>query len=298
MWRDWFNFSRQDRRAILLLALLIMIIGGLSWTKPWWWCDKELQIGSLASYKDSFLTEEPIVRVVPHPFNPNTADSLELLSVGLPPRVARNILRYREAGGHFRKPEDMARIYGLHDTVFAQVKPYIAIPSERKEERPAAKILDRPMTSVPDTGRREHPYAAYMRAKYKPGQFADLNMADTTELMKIPGIGPVYARMIVDYRERLGGFHSVEQVYDLDVLPEEVGDWVRIDTLSVVKLKVNRLSVTQLRAHPYLSFYQAKAIVALRKREGDIKSVRQLLFLDEFSEADIARLEPYLSFEP
>lgn len=297
MWRDWFTFSRQDRRAILILSLLIVVVGGLFWTKPRW-LGKGMPSESLESYKDSFLTEEPIVAVMPHPFNPNTADSLELLSVGLPPRVARNILRYREAGGRFRKPEDLARIYGLHDTMYAQVKPYITIPSERKEVTPVPRSSDRQITSLPDTGRKEHPYAAYMRAKYKPGQSADLNVADTTELMKIPGIGPVYARMIVDYRERLGGFHSVAQVYDLDVLPEEVGDWVHIDTASIVKLKINRLSVTQLRTHPYLTFYQAKAIVALRKREGDIKSVRQLLFLDEFSEADIERLEPYLSFEP
>lgn len=298
MWRDWFNFSRQDRRAILILALLILVLGILFWTQPWWRWSREHEAESLVSFKDSFLTEAPIVRVSPHPFDPNTADSLELLSVGLSPRVARNILRYREAGGHFRKPEDLARIYGLHDTVFAQVKPFITIPSPHKEVKAAAKSLDKPITSVPDTGRRRHPYAAYMRTKYKPGESADLNVADTTELMRIPGIGPVYARMIVDYRERLGGFHSVAQVYDLDALPEGVGDWVRIDTPSVVKLNVNRLSVTQLRAHPYLSFYQAKAIVALRKREGDIKSVRQLLFLDEFTEADVARLEPYLSFEP
>lgn len=297
MWRDWFTFSRQDRRAILLLSVLIVIAGGLFWTKPWW-RDKEMSSESLENYKDSFLTQEPIVEVKPRPFNPNTADSLELLSVGLTPRVARNILRYREAGGRFRKPEDLARIYGLHDTLYAQVEPYITIPSENKVKRTASERSDRPMTSAQDTVRKEHPYAAYMRAKYKPGQYADLNVADTTELVKIPGVGPVYARMIVDYRERLGGFHSAAQVYDLDVLPEGVADWMRVDTPSVVKLKVNRLSVTQLRTHPYLTFYQAKAIVALRKREGDIKSVRQLLFLDEFSEADIERLEPYLSFDP
>ena len=128
MWRDWFTFSRQDRRAILLLSVLIVIAGGVFWTKPWW-RDKVMPSESLENYKDSFLTQEPIVEVKPRPFNPNTADSLELLSVGLTPRVARNILRYREAGGRFRKPEDLARIYGLHDTLYAQVEPYITIPS-------------------------------------------------------------------------------------------------------------------------------------------------------------------------
>ena len=163
--------------------------------------------------------------------------------------------------------------------------------------------MNRPATKAPttealaDTARREHPYAEYMRAKYKPGQFVDLNTADTTELMRIPGIGPARARHIVEYRHALGGYHSIAQVHEAYDLPEHLGDWVHISTPTIEKLRINRASLSQLRAHPYLTFYQARAIVELRKREGDIRSVRQLLFLDEFTEADIARLTPYLSFE-
>ena len=103
--------------------------------------------------------------------------------------------------------------------------------------------------------------------------------------------------MIVEYRELLGGYCHISQLHELTILPEDIGDWVQISTPQQKKLKVNKLSITQLRTHPYITFYQAKAIVELRKREGNIKSVRQLLFLDEFSEKDITRLSPYLSFE-
>lgn len=147
-----------------------------------------------------------------------------------------------------------------------------------------------------DTVRREHPYAEYMRAKHKPGQLVDLNTADTTELMRIPGIGPVRARHIVSYRRALGGFHSITQVHEAYDMPEDLGDWVHIGTPTVEKLYINKESLSQLRAHPYLTFYQARAIIELRKREGSIRSARQLLFLDEFTEADTARLAPYLAF--
>lgn len=303
MWRDWFTFSRQDRRAIILLATLIVVAIVLLWTKPMWHREEAtvlLGTDSVAMRLESPTPQQPIVKIEPRPFNPNTADSLELLSVGLPPRVARNILRYRKAGGEFRRPEDLARIYGLHDSVFASVKPYVAIPqpTELSKGKSLAGVPEPlPMMLPSDTMQREHPYAEYMRAKYKPGQFVDLNRADTSELMKIPGIGPVYAKMIVDYRERLGGYHSIVQLRDLEVLPEDLGDWVHVSTPPAAMLNVNKLSLTQLRSHPYLSFYQAKAIVELRKREGHIRSARQLLFLDEFSEADIERLTPYLSFE-
>jgi DNA uptake protein ComE-like DNA-binding protein len=304
MWRDWFYLPKQDLRAIILLSVLIVIAVAVRISSPLW---ERPERGPMLS-PDSVVAllasrdTTPIVKVEPHAFDPNTADSLELLSVGFSPYVTRNILRYRRAGGKFRRPDDLARIYGMHDTLFARIKPYITLPpappTASPRPKPQRPNKSAPASPTPDTLRRPHPYAQYMQAKLKPGEVVELNQADTTALMRIPGVGPVYARMIVDYRHRLGGFHSAAQVYDLDVLPEGVADWMRVDTPSVVKLKVNRLSVTQLRTHPYLTFYQAKAIVALRKREGNIKSVRQLLFLDEFSEADIERLEPYLSFDP
>ena len=295
MWRDWFTFSRQDRRAILLLAALIVIAMFLLWLKPLWnnkGISDVYTPDSLLQAPADYPQEYVEICQSPHYFNPNAADSLELLSVGLPPYVARNILRYRRAGGVFRSPDDLARIYGLHDTLFVRIKPYVVIPTA---DRSVTETL--PPIVLPDPTRREHPYAEYMRGKYKPGKFVDLNTADTAELMKIPGIGPVSAKHIVDYRRALGGFHTIRQVYEAYDLPEHLGDWVHISVPKVNKLSVNKSSASQLRNHPYLTFYQARAIIEVRKREGSIRSARQLLFLDEFTEADIARLTPYLSFE-
>ena len=295
MWRDWFSFSRQDRRAILLLAVLITTVILLLWTKPIWHHKPPYEAytpDSLLKYLDGIPENSGRPYITLRPFDPNTADSLELLSVGLPSYVARNILRYREAGGVFRKPSDLARIYGMHDTVFTRIKPYIAISTTRETATsPLHEVIPY------DTIRREHPYAEYMRAKYKPGKFIDLNTADTTELMRIPGIGPVRARHIVEYRHALGGYHSIAQVHEAYDLPEHLGDWVHISTPSIESLRINKASLSQLRNHPYLTFYQARAIIELRKREGNIRSMRQLLFLEEFTETDIARLTPYLSFD-
>lgn len=297
MWREWFNFQQSDRRAILILSVAIVAVLCLRALLP----RDELRLAEMtdtvAGQLDTPTKKEPVVAIRMHRFNPNTADSLELLSVGLPPRVARNILRYREAGGRFRRPSDLARIYGMEDTLFAQVKPYIEIPAERKAAM--HEIVDVASLSAikPDTARRSHPYAEYMQKKLKPGEFVELNTADTTQLMRIPGIGPVYAQMIVNYRRQLGGFHNVAQLHELEVLPENIGDWVHVAEPAREVLRINHMTVTQLRSHPYLTFYQARAIVEYRKREGDIRSVQQLMFLEGFSKADVERLQPYLSFE-
>ena len=240
MWRDWFTFSRQDRRGILCLVALIIIALTLLCTKSIWHHEK--------------------------PYEVCTPDSL--------------------AQSLDKKPQEKSK------RDFTHTKPHIVTPTT---ERPVVK---KPYTTESfDTIRREHPYAEYMKGKYKPGKIVDLNTADTTELMKIPGIGPVSAQYIVDYRRALGGFHTIRQVHEAYDLPEHLGDWVHISTPTVKKIPINKASASQLRAHPYLTFYQAKAIIGLRKREGNIRSVRQLLFLEEFSEDDIARITPYLSFE-
>ena len=302
MWRDWFTFPKQDRRAIIMLSIAIIAVWIFLFLRA-----KKSNHAPLSEATDSIATvladtkrEVPIVRIDRHDFDPNKADSLELLTLGLPPRIASNILRYRRAGGQFRRAEDLARIYGMHDTLFAQIKPYINIP-QHQSKKPAIASAKPPKadtaSSKPKVLHKEHPYAEYMRAKLQPGETVDINSADTTELMRIPGIGPVYAKMIVDYRHQLGGFYDITQLNDLETLPNPLNEWVRIDNIPTKKLCINKLSVTQLRSHPYLTFYQAKAIVELRRREGNIKSTRQLLFLDEFTEADITRLMPYLSFE-
>lgn len=303
MWRDWFYLPKQDLRAIILLSVLIVIAVALRISSPLWErpdCGPMLSPDSVVALLASRDTT-PIVKVEPHAFDPNTADSLELLSVGFSPYVTRNILRYRRAGGKFRRPDDLARIYGMHDTLFTRIKPYITLPSAPPTASPRPKPQrpnkSAPASPTPDTLRRPHPYAQYMQAKLKPGEVVELNQADTTTLMRIPGVGPVYARMIVDYRHRLGGFHSADQLRELEVLPHDIDQWVHVDQSPVPALRVNALTVTQLRTHPYLTFYQAKAIVDYRKREGHIRSARQLLFLDEFTEADVARLSPYLSFD-
>lgn len=134
-------------------------------------------------------------------------------------------------------------------------------------------------------------------AKSRPLEPLDLNTLDSTGLVKLPGIGPTTAIKIIRYRERLGGYTQISQLTEIEGLPDSLMKWFIItDTVPIRKVPVNKATLTELRRHPYLDFYQARAIVEFRNERGMIKGPVQLSFMEEFSAQDLDRLIPYLDF--
>ena len=225
------------------------------------------------------------ISAVLQPFDPNTADSVLLRQLGLPVYIVRNILKYRAKGGVFRSPESFSRIYGLKEEVYQKLKPYITIA---------------PLVSVShvrtETFRQLKDTIPYI-PKYEEGTIVDLNKADTSILKRIPGIGSTLARMIVVYRQRLGGFYDVAQLQEVPHVGVELNKWFVVTPAGLHKIQVNSASLDKLRSHPYMDFYKAKAIMEYRRKRGKIKGLSQLSMFEEFTEKDLKRLSPYLTFE-
>jgi len=304
MWKDFFYYSKSERRAVFALSFLIVCLLVAILLAP----EKETVIVEepLAENvrtetdkveADSFQrvvehrekkavikkTEAPSRKVVLAPFDPNLADSIELLDLGLSPYVARNVLRYREKGGRFRTPESFARIYGLTEDQFETLRPYIRISESFRQKTDTLTYVRRDTFAV-----------VY---KYPKGTLVDVGVADTTELKKIPGIGSGISKAIVGYRNRLGGFYSLEQLREVRFVTPEMMEWFKLDSISIRPLPVNRAGLDRLRNHPYLNFYQAKVILEHRKKHGEIKSLSQLSLYEEFTEKDLKRLSAYFSFD-
>lgn len=252
--------------------------------------------------KDS-LYSEPVLR----PFDPNTADSLTLVGLGLKPWQVRNLLQYRRKGGRWQKPDDFARLYGLSDSAFQVLRPYIAIDTmpfyrEREIRRVLRDSARRADSLFRDSLYRSKDSLRYGQRVEKKDTILDLNSADTLELQMIRGIGPFVARAIVRRRTELGGFYSPEQLRELAMEDVRLRS---LDTLtgsfiaspdSIHMLPVNHCSLRRLASHPYLNYTQAEAIYNLRHRCLRLKNIHEIRQLPCFSSEDIERLTPYLDF--
>ena len=224
------------------------------------------------------------------PFDPNTADSTELLALGLEPWQVRNIYKYRAKGGVFRKKEDFGRVYGLTNRQYRDLAPLIRIGSDYQPYT-SRGYQNVPYGEAPDSvpGRR-------FPAKLRQGERIDLNDADTVLLLKVPGIGPYFARQIVHNRKMLGGFYSVRQLLEIQDMPEEALPYFDVNPAKVHRLNVNKLSLVELRRHPYINYYQAKAIVDYRRLYGEIHDMGQLKLMKYFTPDDFERLRHYIEY--
>lgn len=303
MIREFFYLQKSDRKVILvLLCVMAIALGGI------FLAGEENRESNALTPADSLAGGMPLSgrsgpgrhrdaggyavaprRVERFVFDPNTADSTELLRLGLRPWQVRNIYKYRAAGGVYRRPSDFARLYGLTVGQYRELEPYIRIS---RDYLPASTLLrgQASETVARDTAVRAYP------VKLGETERMVLNTADTTALQRIPGIGPYYAREIVRYGERLGGYVSVDQLDEIEDFPSGAKRYLIVRSPAPRRLNVNRLSLSQLRRHPYISFYQARTITDYRRLHGPIKSLNDLRLSKDFPPEAIERLTPYVEY--
>lgn len=225
----------------------------------------------------------------PFPFDPNHADSATLRKLGLSERHVHNMMAYRRKGGRWHSPDDFSRLYNLDREDFERLRPFIRIAAEDRAKNYTYEEYYG--TSKGDVPEYEH------IDKYEEGTKIDLNNADTTELKRIPGIGSYYARKIIAYRERLGGFVWTSQVDEVEGLPPGTSRWFETPHAQPQRLRINHSTFKELVRHPYLSYEQTKDIVNHIRRYGPIRSWQDLKLYKEFTDEDFRRLTPYVLFD-
>ena len=237
-----------------------------------------------AKWKKTYKRDTIAIRM--QMFDPNTVDSMTLLHLGFKPWQAKNMLKYRAKGGKYRKKEDLKKLYGMTDSMYLALTPYIYIKDSIVVD--SARIDSVHMDSLPKW------------KSTKKDTILNLRTADTTELKLIRGIGSYRAKMIVRYREQLGGYAQVEQIMEARGMDKVIADSILphfyIDSVVVNKIPINHIRPEVLQRHPYLNFEQAKAIYEYRRKHIRIKSAEELKKIKGLSPTDIEKILIYLDF--
>ncbi|MCI1282235.1 MAG: helix-hairpin-helix domain-containing protein [Prevotella sp.] len=302
-WKEFFYFSKSDRSALIVLLVIgiiaFLIIYGIgSRNNKTDLVENDSlnpQKSSISSDKygsnggQQYVYGDEERRVERFPFDPNTADSTQLLCLGLQPWQVRAIYHYRAKGGIYRKPTDFARLYGLTVKQYRELEPYIRISSDYL---PASEVYGQIGKKAPF-----HRDTLQYPMKLKNSERISLNSADTTMLKRVPGIGSYFARQIVNYRNRLGGFYTTKQLSEIDDFPMESAIFFVVGGENGIrKINLNKLTLNQLKHHPYINFYQAREICDYRRLKGPLHSLDDLRLLKDFPPDEIARLRPYAEF--
>lgn len=219
-------------------------------------------------------------KILPPPFDfdPNTASIDTLEQLGLETNTIRSILNYRKKGGRFRTKEDFKKIYTLPAATYAHLEANI-------------KIVRIPKFNP--------------KPKYTPKAYykIDINRAEIKDFQQFKGIGPAFAKRILKMRKGLGGFVTIKQIKEVYLLPDStfqlMQPYLECDQQAIQPININTASVEALKAHPYLNWYQAKAIVQYREENGHWKSVDLIQILSELDDGKqtFQKIRPYLSVE-
>ena len=220
------------------------------------------------SYKNNYPT---VVKGRLFNFDPNTASEAELKELGLRDKTISILYNYRNKGGKFRRAEDLQKIYGLKPQEFERLRPFIVISSAHSGQQ-AFERKDYANTNQAPTQTKQ---------EWKRKVVAiDINAADTTAFQSLYGIGSKLAARIVNFRNKLGGFYTIDQVGETYGVPEEtfqnIKQYLLVDGAAIKKMNANTASYDELNAHPYISSKLAYLIMKYRKENGNISSWENL----------------------
>lgn len=208
------------------------------------------------------------------PFGIDTASAAYLRTLGFSERQARLVVRYGEIIGGYRSIDELRECYAVSDEMAARLEPYVIFPEP--DSLPVA------VDNIP-----------------RP-QIIDVNTADSATLVSLWGIGPKSVIHILRYRELCGGFYSVNQLRELEVVTDE--NYQRFvprlwcDTTKIVKIDINFAPIEQIAKHPYMSNRMLRRIVNHRELNGGWTKLEDMVDSGVFTDEEAKRIAPYLDF--
>jgi len=315
--REYFSFTRKERIGVLVLIFLTVLI----FIFPYYFelrTDKTDQ-GSLEEFKNEVAqlkikpqndsekkadgennaTEENNISFYEptqtdnsgkkNPlfyFDPNSLSETKWKQLGLRDKTIHTIQNYISKGGRFKVPEDLKKVYGIHEYDYDRLFPFIKIKNSRNDDDENVKD---------NIVKRDNPHAI---KKTNDFLIVDINTADSADFDALRGIGSKLASRIIHFRERLGGFCAVDQIAEIYGLPDSVFQSIKpsltIKNDSIHKIDINIADINILKQHPYIRWELARAIIQYRSQHGLFKKPEELLQIAIMTPENFRKIAPYV----
>ena len=205
-------------------------------------------------------------------FDPNTLSDSGFTMLGFSDRQIATLRKYQDKGGKFSRKQDFAKLYFVDEQTYAALSPYIQITADTSDRYPEKKVT----------------YA-------DAGNVCNINTADIIALKRIRGIGSYYAREIVELRERLGGYYSLNQ---LDMIYgmtpgriDTLSEFLSVDPGAIRKIRIQIATAQELATHPYIDLATASKLIEWRETTVDVNA-------KSLEESGLLNDELYRKFAP
>jgi competence protein ComEA len=270
--KKYFTYSASERNGLLVILFLIVIVVVMIFIQDYTTSDSskltsmnlDSMLVSLDSEKQQF---EKTNQVELKSFDPNKLSVGGWQKLGFTEKQESSILSYVSKAGKFKKPEDLLKLYVIDSVKYEELEPFIKI-------------------SAVDYGNS---------SKRKS---ISINSCSAAQLVSLPGIGKFRAEKIINFREKLGGFASMNQIADTYGIGWDVfiqfKDQIFIEDSSWIMFHINTISTADLAKHAYISEETAEKIVFYRETVGMFQTNNDLVHMDLISENLYVKLQPYL----
>lgn len=285
--KAYFNFSRGQKIGVVTLAIIIVIQivflnkgSGISIPDPFVISTEQYKLidSSNSNYKKNkkynFKKDYVLTQ-----FDPNSYNVDNWINIGFSDKQASIIVNYKNKINGFKDKSDVKNVFVINEKKYKELEPFLDIKELKRLN--------------------ENQFIESVRVD-EPLVIFELNSASIDDLISIKGIGEFTAKGIIKQKQLIGGFHSVSQIKEVygieDKNYEKIITQLEVDHSSIVKIKINELSIFELKKHHYISWNMAEAIINKRL----MKRLTNLDFLISDEEITTEKLEvllPYIDFE-
>jgi len=301
--KDYFSFNKRERNGLFILLLILVIIIIAPYVISVFIQKENVDFSAfrkdIAKFerslketteenKDSFKYNEfdynnvnrSVAENMLHPFNfnPNNLPAEKWKEMGLNDKQIKIIKNFETKGGKFFKKEDLKKIYGITESDYTVLEPYIQIPGKNKAFDKKEKVIYK---------------------NDKNTEIIELNSADTTDLKRLKGIGTWFAKKIIAYRNKLGGFYKKEQLMEVKGIDSSryAGfiSYVSVNSFRITTININTALYDELKMHPYIGFNIALSIINIRNVHGKFASVADIKKSALITDKIYEKLSPYLT---